>query len=532
LAIKKLIPLFFVLLIPLLPATSRGDEFLRKNYVYLETWQVDKIENTANAIMAKKHLDPDESWFVGLYYFYQGNYPKAYSYLKSASSQVPKDKNWYGFALFVEKIDQITKDFQTYQSQHFILRLDKKDQILANYALEALENGYREIGRDLKYFPDRKVLVEIYPSIEDFNFASSLSKEDMDVSGTTGICKFNRLMILSPRCLAFGFRWLDCLVHEYTHFVINMKSNMHTPLWLHEGIARYEEKRWILPLGNNYLTPLDSSLLKEALDHNEMVSFERMSPSLVKLKSRREVALSFAETASVIDYVVNIYGLDMLPQILDKLKADPNYKEAIAAVLNQEYNIFEKAWLNYIRSKKLVYIPGIIMESFKIKDKKAGTDYDTEAYINERLRGSVRLGDTFSKKGQPDRALEEYKKALVLQAYNPVVLNRVGKVYADLNNFQQAEESYQEAIRMNPNYVTSYTNLGDLYFVSKDTARAMANYRETNSLDPFNPAIHKNMGIIYYQYQNDRQKAIEEWKVAAKLDPQDIQIHGWLLNAK
>ncbi|MFH1238482.1 MAG: tetratricopeptide repeat protein, partial [bacterium] len=410
----------------------------------------------------------------------------------------------------------------------FILRLDKKDEILAGYALEALEKGYQAVGQDLAYFPERKVLVEIYPTSEDFNFTSSLSKRDMETSGAIGICKFNRLMIVSPRCLAFGFRWLDALVHEYTHFVVNRKSNIRCPLWLHEGIARFEEKRWFSGNRRDYLTPVDSSLLKQALDDHKMISFEKMSPSLVKLESQREVALAFAEVASAVDYLATAYRPQILPEILEKLKENPDYKTVIAELINNSYKKFEEGWLNFIKEMNLTVTPGIILESFKIKDDKI--DYEAQVYLDVRLADSMRLGDMFHQRGKLEIALEQYKKALKLQPYNPVVLNRLGKTCAELNDFKQAEAAYKEAIKMNPNYVTSYTNLGDLYFCAKDTVGALANYQKSNCLNPFNPAIHKNMGLIYYQ--TERQKAIEEWKVAAGLDPRDLELQGWLMNSR
>ncbi len=54
-----------------------------------------------------------------------------------------------------------------------------------------------------------------------------------------GICKFNKLMIISPRALSFGYRWLDSLSHEYLHYAIVALSNNQAPIWLHEGMARF-----------------------------------------------------------------------------------------------------------------------------------------------------------------------------------------------------------------------------------------------------------------------------------------------------
>ena len=499
-----------------------------KGVVYYNAWEMDKVEDIAHGLLTKGSLKADEEWFLGLFYFYNGNYEKATYHLGNASHKDSKNKKWSDFYTFVKATGEITRDFYTYESEHFILRLDGKDIILADYALSALEKGYWEVGRDLECFPSRKVLVEIYPSSEDFNLASSLSKRDMEVSGAIGICKFNRLMAVSPRCLAFGYRWLDTLVHEYTHFVVNIKSNGKCPLWLHEGIAKNEERRWISNEKRNYLIPVYSSLLKEALDNDEMISFDRMSPSLVKLDTQKEVTLAYAQVATAVDYMVSFYSIGILPEILTELKENDDYKKVIEKLLGKKYSRFQKDWLKFIESMNLTIIPGIMMDSLKIKVTDA--DYEMEEYLKGELRIYIRLGDRFKKKGKLKIALHEYEKALKSHPYNPVILNRIGKIYFAMDDLIKAEESFKKAIQMNPNYVSSYTNLGDLYFYRRDFTRALDNYQESNRINPFNPSIHKNMGLIYYS--NDKEKALREWQIAEKLTPRDLELKGWLMNLK
>ncbi len=523
---KLLFLLIFFLLI--LVTEIWGSDVVDKAFVYYNTWEMEKVEPAAKELIKKSSLETDEEWFLGVLYFSQGDYKNSIYYLGKVCEKNPDDEKLHSFYNFVEKTYNITKDFQSYESEHFILRLDKRDIILIDYALEALEGGYREIGQDLDCFPERKVLVEIYPDSEGFNWASSLSKRDMEVSGAIGICKFNRLMIVSPRCLAFGYRWLDSVVHEYTHFVVNIKSKGKCPLWLHEGIAKFEEKRWISNARGNYLTPVYSSLLRQALDNKKMITFARMSPSLVKLETGEEVALAFAEVASAVDYIVSVYGIEILPKILEELKSNEKYEEVMAKVLNKNYENFEQDWFNFIEKKNLVIIPDVMAESFKIKDENG--DYEMEEYVQGELQTYIRLGDTFKKRDKHQVALQQYKKALKVQSYNPVVLNRIGKTYFILEDFIKAEEFFTEAIRTNPNYVSSYTNLGNLYFYLKDTTKALINYQESNRINPFNPAIHRNMGLIYCQ--NNKEKAIKEWEIAEKLAPWDLEVRGWIMNLK
>ena len=84
-------------------------------------------------------------------------------------------------------------------------------------------------------------------------------------------------MIVSPRALVAGYPWLDTLTHEYTHYVVTRISHNTVPIWLHEGIAKFEERRWRGPSGGG-LTPAMEHLLATGIAHKQLITFERDAP--------------------------------------------------------------------------------------------------------------------------------------------------------------------------------------------------------------------------------------------------------------
>ena len=71
-------------------------------------------------------------------------------------------------------------------------------------------------------------------------------------------------MIVSPKALVRGYPWLDTLTHEYTHYIVSRVSRNSVPIWLHEGLAKFEERRWRGPSGGG-LPPAMDNLLSQAL---------------------------------------------------------------------------------------------------------------------------------------------------------------------------------------------------------------------------------------------------------------------------
>src|SRR5262249_48280034 len=149
----------------------------------------------------------------------------------------------------------LVRDFATFESGHFVIRVPKgPDELLAPYALEALEAARAALATDFGWAPEGKVRVEVYADTAALAQVSTLTLKEIETSGTIALCKWNRLMIVSPRALVRGYAWLDTLNHEYTHFVVTVLSRNHVPIWLHEGIAKFEERRWRASAGGG-LTP-------------------------------------------------------------------------------------------------------------------------------------------------------------------------------------------------------------------------------------------------------------------------------------
>src|SRR5437899_10205233 len=126
-------------------------------------------------------------------------------------------------------------------------------------------------------------------------------------------------MIVSPRALVSGYPWLDTLTHEYTHFIVSRVSHNTVPIWLHEGLAKFEERRWREKAGGA-LTPTMEHLLATGLARKHLITFEQMHPSMAKLPSQEDTALAFAEVYTVIEYLVAQIGWDGVRRVLAEMK--------------------------------------------------------------------------------------------------------------------------------------------------------------------------------------------------------------------
>ena len=466
----------------------------------LKTWQIDEASAIANKLLSTAAENPYVCFFAGEVRFYEGNYQESLSLLKEAQKDPDIARNALEFYDFVDKIYQTASKFKEVKTEHFLFRYaEDKDAILVDYALNTLEKAYHAIGKDLDYFPKEPILVEVFPDAESFCTISTLTKEEIETSGTVAICLFNRVIITSPRLQPRGYQWLDTLTHEYVHYVIMKKTYNRVPIWLHEGIAKYEEKRWQENITPKLPVSLES-LMAEAVEKDYFITFEQMHPSLAKLKKREDTALAFAEVFTVIDYIFNRGGYPLLVSILDGIKSGKSTEDAVSSTIGASFAEFEKSWLQELKQKNFQRIPGIQILPTKLKESsKIVDDVESVAEIEvKEARKYAILGDLLRHEGLHGAAIVEYEKAFKKAGnISPQIQNKLATAYIMDTQYTKAEEILKVALKYYPEYTTTYISFGELYQRKGEYVAAVEILSQANHINPFNPIIHKNLALLY-----------------------------------
>ena len=489
----------------------------------LEAWHFGEAEALAAKALKDNPKSATALEFDGRIKFYQGRYQEALSTLDRALAADSKDPRRQAMKLLTQLTLDVHKSLKRFESAHFILFVDeRRDGILVPHALDALEKTYQAIGAELGYFPKEKVRVEIAPDATSFNAISTLSLRDIEETGAVGICKFNKLMIISPRALSFGYRWIDSLSHEYLHYVIVGLSNNQAPIWLHEGMARFYETRWrkaapAKDAHEDYLTPANQTLLVQALEKNQFVGFKKMEPSLIHLDTPEQVQLAYAEAASAVDFINQSKGRGGIRDLLSTLK-DNATPEAIEKVYGMSFDAFETKWKGFLKTKGLKPIEGSRVRRLKVrKDQKEDEDVVELREIQSAIaRNRTHLADQLLTKGRPVAALNEYQRALQAAPQSPVIMNKLGRVMVDQNRAEEALPLFKKALDIEPDGVNSYVQLGRAYHATKNFKEARGVLEEAQQINPFHPLIYRLL-IDAYNALGEAEKAKQAKATLEKL---------------
>ena len=484
---------------------AEADRPFKEGEEMLEAWNISQAEDLAAKSLRENPNSAAAFDFDARVKFYQGRYPEALASVERALAIDPKDPHRQALKLLSQLTQDVVKTMKRFESPHFALYLDeKRDGILASYALNTLEKSYQAIGAELGYYPKEKVRVEIAPDAASFNAISTLSLRDIEETGAVGICKFNKLMVISPRALSHGYRWVDSLSHEYLHYVIVALTNNQAPIWLHEGMARFYETRWRKPAppkdaAEDYLTPANQTLLVQALEKNQFVGFKKMEPSLIHLETPEQVQLAYAEAASAIDFINQSKGREGIRELLGTLRGIPT-PAAIEKVYGISFDNFESRWKGFLKAKGLKEIEGSRVRKLKVK-KDPNTEDEEIVELKEIqsavARNRTYLGDRLLGKGRSLAAANEYQRALQVSPHSPIILNKLGGVLLRLNRFDEALTPLKRALEVDPDNANTYVQLGRVYLATKNFREGRVVLEEAVQINPFNPMIYRMLAEIH-----------------------------------
>lgn len=479
------------------------EQRLKEAEDHLEAWRAAQAFEVSSRLVQENPESPLALDLHGRVKFYQGRYEDALKLMEQALAIESANERRQALRLLAQRTHDTVRKLKPFESSHFILYLDEeRDGILVPYALDALERSYQSIGEALGYFPKEKVRVEIAPDVASFNAISTLSLRDIEETGAVGICKFNKIMTISPRTLLQGYRWLDSLSHEYLHYVIVALSDNKAPIWLHEGMARFYETRWRRPKASrereDYLTPSNQTLLAHALERNKFVGFKKMEPSLIYLETPEEVQLAYAEAASAIDFMIHRKGQAGIHELLSEVRERPAL-EAIEKVLGTSFAAFESEWREFLKGKGIKEIEGSRVRKLKVRGSQKADEEAVELKEIQSVvaRNRTHLGDQLLGRGRTAAAIQEYRRALQASPHSPIILNKLARVLIERERHEEALAHLKKAQDLDPDSVTTHIQLGRLNHAARNFAAARDSLEEAIHINPFNPTIYRVLSEIY-----------------------------------
>ncbi len=447
--------------------------------------------------------------------FHQGDYSGAVA----ALAQVPPGalgKEWESYRALAVATREATAGSVEARSQHFRLRYAPgPDAALVPLALEALEKVQSRVGEVLGYAPKEPVLVDVLPSGTSFTAASGLPREAVDTTGTIALCKWDRILITSPRSVARGYPWMDTLNHEYVHLVVARLSRNEVPVWLQEGLAHFLENRWRDGRPGE-LSAYEETLLARAVRTGKFITFEQMHPSMAYLPSAEASTLAFAEVTTAVQFLARGLGTAGLQALITACARTGDARKAVEEVTGLPFATWEEQWKAFLPELRLRELAQVSALKTEVLDAAAPpSDKDPEASAGDSILAGDRQRADFTRLGDLLRIRNRYRAALVEYGkaerssplHSPALANKMARAWLAQGEAASARDSLLRSIALYPQFTASRVTLGEALLRLGDTARARSEFETSLELNPFDPRVR---GELLRLYAAAGEKALED----------------------
>jgi len=490
-------PLLAALLLSLAPAAGAAEQEageLRRAWQALSEEDLEAARAVVEPLLARRPGDPAVAAVGGLLRFQEQRYAEAVELLDRAGEVSAGGVDWPRLA---RATLEVTRDHVKTDSEHFrVSAAPGKDQVLVPYLLETLEAQRTALEQDLGWVPPAKVTVEVLQGTQELARLSTLTVQEIRTSGTIALCKFDKLMIVSPKALWQGYDWLDTAAHEYTHHVVTQRTRNLTPIWLHEGLAKWEESRWRGKGGLSF-SPFAAALLRDASEKDKLITFEQMHPSMAKLPSQEAAALAFAEVMVAVEYLVAHGGPPALQRLLDLVARGRPADQAVAETLGISFDAFLADWKRWLAARPLPAGGDTELRKLRFQDDpKVGEHAEWADLPDERARGHARLGEILRERGRWDAARVELARAMRRVGPRlPLLTSKYAMAAMRSGHDAEAEGALRAAAAAHPHHAALQVGLGRLALRRQDWAGARQAFLLANQIDPYDPEIHAGLAV-------------------------------------
>jgi tetratricopeptide (TPR) repeat protein len=143
----------------------------------------------------------------------------------------------------------------------------------------------------------------------------------------------------------------------------------------------------------------------------------------------------------------------------------------------------------------------------------------------DSVQAENNLGHAFLEDGQVDKAMAQLQKASEIDPNYAEARNNLGIALSKKGEVDEAIVQYQKALELNPNYAKAHNNLGIAFFKKGKVDEAIAQYQKTLAITPNYAEAHYNLGAAHFQ-KGQVDEAIAQYQRALEINPNFVMAHN------
>jgi hypothetical protein len=215
----------------------------------------------------------------------------------------------------------------------------KGSQSFADELMAAGQQALERLFKDTGVYPEKPISIFVYASTGDLQGAMIFPRE------WTGGVTFPEYGLIAIGIPENELDWgKGALAHELGHMVTHQITfspyGANLPFWLDEGLAMFAQGK---------PDPYLESVLEKAITQHNLISVRSLSSPFSAIPEKAYI--SYAESQSLIAFLIQNYGSDKMLKLLNLFKEGNTYDDALTQVYGFDQDGLDILWQEYITSQ-------------------------------------------------------------------------------------------------------------------------------------------------------------------------------------
>lgn len=420
---------------------------------------------------------------LGMLYMRTGRISEAEEILNAAFAADP----FHVRVSNMRKVLGVLKSYDALASEHFVVRSAASEQLLAKVVSEYLEEIYPELTARYGYEPPVRSQFEIYSAAKDQPGHAWFSARMTGLPWfqTVGASTGKIVALTSPNESEQKFNWKRVIRHEFVHVLTLQKTNFNIPHWFTEAISVTEENvempvKWLV-------------LLQQRHADNTLFDLSNINQGFQKPQGPDDWLLAYCQSALYAEFMLERFGEDALPKLLDAYQATNVTAEALKIAFGVSLTEFEQGYREFlegqvrrIRLGKSPDRPGIKEAEQRVQaaPEDAAAQAELALLLVERLGfhepvvaqvqaafsldpqqslAAALMASYLLSVGKTSDALQILENASIASTQEPVFLKVQAQAFAADGRLEDAEEVLRLAIKRFPLETSFWRELLELF---------------------------------------------------------------------
>ncbi len=407
--------------------------------------------------------------------------------------------------------------FRTLQSDGFVVRMDAKEaEIYGPRVLDLLREAKQVLCEKYDVELKETIAVEIFPKQQDFAIRTFGLPGG---AGFLGVCFGNVITMNSPASRGDNpSNWEAVLWHEFCHVVTLTKTRNKMPRWLSEGISVYEEG-----LKNPAWGQSISPAYRQMILGDDLTPVSELSSAFRRPPSSKHLMFAYYESAVVVEFLVDQFGIDALRAILVDLGKGLQINDALARHA-APLDGLDAAFEQYIRERANAFASEARFETEELPPFTKSADW--KAWIEENPDNFLALQQyamTLLREEQWQAAQEPVNKLLEFApnyAGEGNALRMKAKIHQELGETEPEIEVLEHLADLSSDALDVYRRLAELHSDQEDWQSVVVNAQRILAVNPLTPEPYQLLARAGERLE-DREVALAGLQTLTRMDPYD-----------